>query len=228
MLRITGKFRTLYPNARMGLILVENIDGTSDVSGLEKAKRQLTYKIREKYGSYTKQDLKEESPIREYMNYYRSFKKTYHVLHQLESVAKKGKEIPSTIPLVSAMFMAELKNLLLTAGHDWDKINGDLTLDIGQGNEIYTAINQEEKKVTEQDMFLKDDSGVISSVIAGPDHRTRITEKTRNALFSIYAPEGIDSEPIMNHLKDIYYFIRLFSPNTFINSMDIHPLQRFE
>ncbi len=57
-------------------------------------------------------------PLPAYASYYRAFDKTYHVLGQLKSVAVKGKAIPSVAALVEAMFIAELHNGLLTAGHD--------------------------------------------------------------------------------------------------------------
>jgi hypothetical protein len=55
---------------------------------------------------------------RAYADYYRAYGKTYHVSAQWESVAVKGKAIPRRAALVEAMYMAELKNLILTAGHD--------------------------------------------------------------------------------------------------------------
>ena len=62
--------------------------------------------------------------IQAYAAYYERFNKTYHVQLQLESVALKGKSIPRVSALVEAMFMAELENLLLTAGHDLDVVQG--------------------------------------------------------------------------------------------------------
>lgn len=57
-----------------------------------------------------------------YAAYYKKFKKSYHVLAQLESVIFNGRWLPNTAALVAAMCMAELKNMLLIAGHDLDKI----------------------------------------------------------------------------------------------------------
>ena len=53
-----------------------------------------------------------------YDAFYRSFKKTYHVQLQLESVVFKDKTIFSPSALVACMFMAELETGLLTAAHD--------------------------------------------------------------------------------------------------------------
>ena len=69
--------------------------------------------------------------LQAYDAYYRQFKKTYHVQLQLESILFKGKSIPSVAALVEAMFMAEMNDLLLTAGHDLDALH--LPPDAGRG-----------------------------------------------------------------------------------------------
>src|SRR4029453_18871668 len=78
---------------------------------LEQGKRDLERRLRE-------QLPRSEHVLHAYVDYYRAHGKTYHVKAQWESVAVKGKPIPRRAALVEAMFMAELKNLVLTAGHD--------------------------------------------------------------------------------------------------------------
>jgi len=62
-------------------------------------------------------------------------------------------------------------------------------------------------------MIMSDKEGVISSVLYGPDQRTRITTLTRDALFVVYMPGGIEKEEICSHLKDIKENVLLFSPS---------------
>jgi len=49
---------------------------------------------------------------------------------QRESFALKGKPIARRAALAEAMFMAELKNLILTAGHDIDAIVPPVRVDV--------------------------------------------------------------------------------------------------
>jgi hypothetical protein len=84
---------------------------------LENSKRKLESELRTRFSS--KEKLLCHKPIMDYSNYYKRYTKTYHVLQQLESIIFKNKSIPCVAGLVEAMFMAELKNGLLTAGHDW-------------------------------------------------------------------------------------------------------------
>ena len=102
----------------------------------------------------TRADLAALASIQAYTAYYKRFNKTYHVLLQLESVAFKGRSIPRVAALVEAMFMAELNNQLLTAGHDLDVLRLPVTVGIAAGNEQYTMLNGREQALANGDMFM--------------------------------------------------------------------------
>ena len=76
---------------------------------------------------------------------FKRFKKTYQVLLQLESIVFKNRSIPKVALLVEVMFMAELKNLLLTAGHDLEVIDMPIKLDVASDKEKYTLLNGQKK-----------------------------------------------------------------------------------
>jgi hypothetical protein len=61
-------------------------------------------------------------------------------------------------------------------------------------------------------MFISDQKGVISSIIYGPDQRTQITSATRNVVFTVYAPAGIDDRTIQQHLEDIRDYVMVVAP----------------
>ncbi len=141
---------------------------------------------------------------------------------QLESIAWKGKSIPSVSALVEAMFMAEMKNLLLTAGHDLDLVELPLTLDVSKGTESYTLMRGEEQILKPGDMMISDQVGIISDVIYGPDRRTQITAGTRNVVFTTYAPRGIEPQAVENHLVDIRDFILIFAPQAKMELLKVY------
>ena len=68
---------------------------------------------------------------------------------QLESVALKGRPIPRVASLVESMFMAEPTNLLLTAGHDLDAVEGPVTLDVSDGTQRYGLMSGSEQQTAE-------------------------------------------------------------------------------
>ena len=210
-LSVSDAWKTRYVGAVVGMMVVGDIDNTKNSALLLAEKRGLESFLRQQIAS--KNDIMEHPIIQAYTAYYKKFRKSYHVLLQVESVALKGRSIPNVNAVVASMFMAELKNFLLTAGHDLDSIEDPVVLDISDGNEIYTKLNEEQQTLKAGDMMVGDSRGVLSSVIYGPDHRSRITQQTKNALFVVYAPPGVPEKKVADHLNDIIKYIHLFSPS---------------
>ena len=180
-------------------------------SNLETAKREIILGLQKQFPDQN--SLKEHPVIQAYSRYYKKFDKSYHVLGQLRSVIFENRPLPSVSPLVEAIFAAELKNMLLTAFHDLEKISFPLKIGISTGEETYITLAGEEKRLKPADMMVSDQTGVISSVIYGPDKRTCVTPSTSKILIVVYAPVGIDRESIISHFKDIENLIRKISPD---------------
>jgi hypothetical protein len=72
-------------------------------------------------------------------------------------------------------------------------------------------------------MFMTDEQGVISSILYGPDRRTRITPDTRQALFAVYAPSGVDPASVQKHLEDLRDNIRLIAPEAEVGLLQVYP-----
>jgi len=194
----------------VGVLAMGDVANPASHAAMDRIKEELEEQIRARFAD--KEELRALDRLQAYRAYYKRFKKTYHVQLQLESIAFKGKSIPSVAALVEAMFAAELKNLLLTAGHDLDIVEPPVTLDVAQGHERYARINGQEQKLKAGDMFIADSQGVLSSVIYGPDQRTPILPGTRRVLFTVYAPPGIPSEAVQEHLQDMEGYVRLIAP----------------
>ena len=205
----TDAWKNRYPGAVVGMMAVGEINNIKENAPLTAEKTNLENALRKKISS--RADAADDPIMRAYGAYYQTFRKSYHVLQQVESVAIKGRAIPAINALVTAMFMAELKNYLLTAGHDLDAVEGAVRLDIANGDERYIKLTGEEQATKVGDMMVADRVGVLSSILYGPDKRTRITEKTQRALFVVYGPAGVPEETMRGHLQDIIKFIQLLS-----------------
>jgi DNA/RNA-binding domain of Phe-tRNA-synthetase-like protein len=212
MFEVTPAWKSAFPDAHVGVLAMRNVSNPVQHAQLEKRKMDLEEHLRSQFSGLDRAAMSSHSILQAYNNYYRRFKKSYHVQLQLESIVWKGKSIPSVSALVEAMFMAEMKNMLLTAGHDLDVLQLPLTLDVSQGTESYTLMKGDEQILKSGDMMISDHSGVISNIIYGPDRRTQISADTRNVVFTVYAPKGIDEQIVGEHLKDIRDFIIIFSP----------------
>ncbi len=117
--------------------------------------------------------------------------------------------------------MAEVDNLLLTAGHDLDALQLPLTLEAATGGERYITLRGQEQELKPGDMYIADRAGIVSSILYGPDQRTQIQPQTRNVMFTIYAPAGIDEPAIVKHLEDIRQNVQLVAPRARVELLKV-------
>ncbi len=222
ILNISEAWREAYPGAAVGVLALRDATNPAGHEGLAGRKAELEQELRERFGGGGRAAIKADPIIQAYSRYYKRFRKTYHVLLQLESVAIKGKPIPNVAALVAAMFMAELKHGLLTAVHDLDEVAPPIRLDVAAGSESFVRINGQEQRLKQGDMYIADAQGILSSVIYGPDKRTRITPETRHALFTTYAPPGIGETAVRQHMQDIQGFVVLSAPEAVVDWMEVY------
>ena len=221
MLKASPKWIITYPAAYIGVLGLNNVRNPEHHPELDTRKQQLESHLRETFAGMDRALLKADPTLAAYAAYYKPFKKTYHVQLQLESIVFKGKSIPKVAALVEAMFMAELKNLLLTAGHDLDAIQGTPAVNVATGDETYVKLNGQEQALKVGDMYIHDAEGVLSSIIYGPAQRTSITPGTTRGLFTVYGPPGIGVEQMQDHLEDIRDFAKLISPDLMVENLEV-------
>jgi len=146
-----------------------------------------------------------------YHQYYKRFGKTYHVLLQLESIALKGKTLPSVTPAVDATFLAEVDTLVLTAAHDVSNLGEPVSIDVAREADFITQMKGDRKTIPTGDMIMRDAKGVCCSIIYGQDDRSPVSPETTRVLYVAYAPAGIPPNLVDTHLRAIEENIRLFS-----------------
>ena len=208
---VSESWRALHPDARVGVLALGNVRNSARHDLLDARREALEASLRARFAGWSRPELNALERIKAYNAFYRGFGKSYHVLLQLDSVAVKGKPLASASALVQAMFMAELESQLLTAGHDLDAIVPPLTIAGARGEERYTRLSGQPQTLKSNDMYMADARGVVSSVIYGPDQRTRIKDDTRRVLFVTYAPKGIEEVALRRHLAQLEEYVRLVS-----------------
>jgi len=212
MFQVSDRLKAAYPGAHAGVLVMHEVSNPPHHATLDEQKLLLEKQLRERFAGQDRAQIIQLPVLQAYEAYYRRFNKTYHVQLQLESILLKGKSIPSVAALVEAMFMAEVKDQMLTAGHDLDALQLPATLDVAKGGERYTLLRGQEQELKPEDMFIADRAGIISSIIYGPDQRTQIQPATRSVMFTVYAPPGIDEPALLNHLQEIQHNVLLIAP----------------
>ena len=222
MFEVSSAWKSAFPEAHVGVLAMRDVSNPAHHSELEKHKTEIEEGLRAQFSAQDRAAMSALPILQAYNMYYQRFKKSYHVQLQLESIVWKGKSIPSVSALVEAMFMAELKNMLLTAGHDLDTLNLPLTLDISKGTESYKLLRGDDQTLKEGDMMISDETGIVSSIIYGPDQRTQITDGTQNVVFTVYAPAGINEQAVSQHMHDIQEYVLLFAPQAQVELIKVY------
>ena len=219
--QISDTWKSTFPDAHAGVLILRGAVNPVQHAELERRKKELEEELRARFSGQDRPALEKNPVLQAYATYYRQFKKTYHVQLQLESLLFKEKSIPSVAALVEAMFMAEMNNMLLTAGHDLDTVHPPVTLDVAQGTESYILLRGVPQTPKAGDMMITDGEGIISNIIYGPDERTQIRPQTTNVIFTVYAPSGIPEQVIEKHLLDIKDNVLLVAPDAQVEMLKI-------
>lgn len=215
LVAVSAAWREAHPDARVGFLAMRGVANPARHPAIDRVKAELQSDLRGRYGALDRAALREIDPLPAYAVYYKRFGQRYHVGMQLESVAQKGKDLPDVAALVEGMFVAELRNLILTAGHDLDEVALPLRLDVGEEGEpvAFAAPSGKEMVVKPGDMYVADANGVLSAIITGPAAAARIGPGTTSVVFVAYAPPGVSGERLGAHLDELEANVRLVSPN---------------
>ena len=200
---VRPEVKIFYPTAIFGSLTINNQRNLKEHPGIEQAKRLIEKKIRETYPP-----PKEDPIIQRYAAYFDRWGKTYPIQFQINSI-KKGRTFPQVSTHVDIMFMAELENRILTSGHDRDTIQGRPVYHLADQDQEYTKINGKKQALQKNDVILKDDHGILASILFGPSKRTSITMETVNPLYFAWCPERIDHETVDEHLSTITKFSKI-------------------
>jgi len=209
----TDGWRAAHPGASIGLLELSALDNRGASPRLNERKRAIEAGLRERYRGFGRQDFLALPVMAAYDRYYRRFNKTYHVQLQLESIVLKGKSLPDVSPAVDANFMAEVETLVLTAGHDADRLTGPIVIDVSRDGDQMTPMHGTSRAIRAGDMIMRDAGGVACSIIYGQDARSPISPESSHVLYVAYAPADIAADVVERQLAGIAEHLRLVSPD---------------
>jgi DNA/RNA-binding domain of Phe-tRNA-synthetase-like protein len=217
----TDAWRTNHPGAMIGLLELSGVENYHTSPRLDERKGEIETTLRKSFRGFSRQDFLALPVMAEYVRYYKRFNKTYHLLLQVESIALKGKNLPHVSPLVDANFMAEVETFVLTAGHDAEKLQGTLTIDISREGDQITQMSGISKAIRAGDMVMKDMSAVCCSILYGQDIRSPISPQTSHVLYVAYAPVGVSQEQVGAQLSKIEEYVRLFTSGVVVEQRQL-------
>jgi DNA/RNA-binding domain of Phe-tRNA-synthetase-like protein len=93
--------------------------------------------------------------------------------------------------MVDAHFMAEMCAGILVAVADYDRVEGDLLLDVARAGETAAGMGGRQFTTKEGEIVLRDERDIICVLCQGADEKTRVRDATSDVLFYSYAVPGI-------------------------------------
>jgi DNA/RNA-binding domain of Phe-tRNA-synthetase-like protein len=124
-----------------------------------------------------------------------------HIESLIKSISN-GKSIKPVNFIVDSVMIAELRNALLLGVHDLDRIEGDIVLDAASEGEGFVGIGQRAITTRQNEIVLRDHSGIWASYTQGPDARTVIDAASKNVMILGFFTPETSREVMIGGIRD--------------------------
>ncbi len=185
---IEDDFWSLFPNAKIGIVICQGIDNTSrDVSKYEEMLLKAEKEANKYFGE---QEFSNNPVISVWRNAFQKFKTKKGARASIEALLKRvhnGNHIGTINPLVDIYNSISLRYGLPCGGEDIDTFAGDVRLTKATGGEEFIPLGSDENASPyEGEIVYKDDEGAICRCWNWREAlRTMLTESTKNAFLCI-------------------------------------------
>jgi DNA/RNA-binding domain of Phe-tRNA-synthetase-like protein len=184
VLRMSQKYREIYPGVGFGLTLIAGCRDASNPPGFDQYKRKLLRKMRKRE---TLAQITDRIEI--YARFFKHFGFDCPLPKHLKRTVNSG--FPRYSLYVDAHFMAEMCAGILVAVTDFKQFSGKLTLDVAHEGEICAGMGGREFITREGEIVLRDEKDIVCVLCQGADEKTRVREESVDVLFYAYAVPGI-------------------------------------
>lgn len=181
---ISHKCLTVYPWMKFAYCFVTGLSAIEPSDFLKKKQEEVENHIRSHSGSLVER-------AKGISRFYKTQgeKNRSHIESLIKSIAN-GKKIKPVNFIVDSVMIAELRNGLLLGVHDLDRIQGDILVDLAAEGEGFDGIGHRYINTRENEVVLRDDSGIWASFPQGPDARTVVDAATKNVIIlGFFTPE---------------------------------------
>jgi DNA/RNA-binding domain of Phe-tRNA-synthetase-like protein len=190
---MSAKYEELYAGVGFGLTLISGCKDDPNPEGFDQYKRKHLRKMRKR------ETLAEiTARINIYADFFQRFGYDCPLTKHLKRTVNSG--FPRYSLFVDAHFMAEMCAGILVAVTDFDRFDGNLTLDAAQQGELCAGMGGREFVLKNGEIVLRDEKDIVCVLAQGADEKTRVSEDTTNVLLYAYAVPGIDPQYLQDGL----------------------------
>ncbi|WP_432406542.1 B3/B4 domain-containing protein [Wukongibacter sp. M2B1] len=203
---IKDDFWSLFPNARIGVVICNDIDNTTEDK--EPYKQLISNAEKEAFKFLQDIEFSNNDVLKIWREAFQKFKTKKGARSSIEALLKrvhKGNHIGTINPLVDIYNSISLKYALPCGGEDIDTFVGNIRLTKADGNENFITLGTDENAPPyEGEIVYKDDEGAICRCWNWRESvRTMLTENTKNAFLCIELIDERRLNEFENALKEL-------------------------
>lgn len=203
---IENEFWSLFPRAKIGVIVCYGIDNT--IKDKEAYKNMILNSEKEALKYLQNAEFSSNEVIKVWREAFKKFKTKKGARSSIEALLKRvhnGNQLGTINPLVDIYNSVSLRYALPCGGEDIDTFVGDIRLTKAVGNENFVVLGTDKSEPPyEGEIVYKDNEGAICRCWNWRESvRTMLTENTKNAFLCIELIDEKRIEEFENALKDL-------------------------
>lgn len=203
---IEDDFWSLFPSARIGVVVCYGIDNT--IKDKDKYKEMILNSEKDALKYFQNAEFSSNEVIKVWREAFQKFKTKKGARSSIEALLKRvnnGNHLGTINPLVDIYNSISLRYALPCGGEDIDTFASDIRLTKAVGNENFVTLGTDENAPPyEGEIIYKDNEGAICRCWNWREAvRTMLTENTKNAFLCIELIDENRTEEFENALKDL-------------------------
>ncbi len=190
-LTITDAYRHRFPNLAFGIGTIQGCTYFEKSEAFKLYKRDLLRKMKRRVHL---------AQLEERINLYDQFFKDWGYPCPLPGHFKKviNMGFPIVNLYIDTHIIAEMCHGILMAIQDLDRFQGEWRLDLAKEGETFEGVSGRMIRCKEEEIVLRDETGVVCSLFQGPDSRTKIDASSKNIVVYVFTAPGIQEEQVAN------------------------------
>jgi DNA/RNA-binding domain of Phe-tRNA-synthetase-like protein len=207
-LTITGAYRDRFPELDFGIGTFQGCTYFDMSEAFKLYKRDLLRKMRRRANL---------AQIEERINLYKQFFEEWGYPCPLPGHFKRAVDMgfPIVNLYIDTHIMAEMCHGILMAIQDLDRFHGKWRLDLAHEGETFQGVSGRILYCKEEEIVLRDETGIVCSLFQGPDSRTKVDPSSKNIVVYVFTAPGIQEEQVSNGIKLAIEILEKFGGGTY-------------
>ena len=202
-----------FPDLNIGVVVARGLDNSGEDKEIYKLLQEVEALIKQ---TFIPEELSKHPMISPWRVAYSDFgakpKKYHSSIEALTRRITSGESLPKINKLVDLYNYISLKYTVPMGGDDIDQVEGDIQLTVAKGDETFKQIGSDEaKNPNEGEVIYRDSKDVLCRRWNWREcDKTKMTEKTKNAVIMIEGLPPVTKEKIDEISKDLAGSVETF------------------